>query len=98
MRYETERYRSDIACNCDGLGYLGCGGIDTGYVVRELVIELLFFCILFAALGIAVAILLVIAEVASRVFLSFSAHIVCRRLHLLHATAASGVVSAIHNS
>jgi hypothetical protein len=68
------------------------------YVVRELVIELLFFCTLFAAMGIAVAILLVIDEVASRAFLWLRAQTAVAHLHLPHATAARGVVPAIHKS
>lgn len=68
------------------------------YVVRELMIELLLFCILFTAMGIAVAILLVIDEAASRAFLWLRAQIVWAHLHFHHATAARGVVSAIHKS
>jgi hypothetical protein len=66
------------------------------YIARELVFELLFFCILFAATGIAVAILFVIDEVASRAFLWLRAQIVWAHFHLRHAASARGVVSAIH--
>ena len=68
------------------------------YLVRELVIELLFFCILLTAIGIAVAVLLVIDELTPRAFLWLRVQITWAYLHLRHASAARGVVSAIHKS
>jgi hypothetical protein len=68
------------------------------YLVRELMTELLFFCILFAAMGIAVAIFLVIDAGASRAFLWVRAQIIWAHIHLRHATAVRCAASAIHKS
>jgi hypothetical protein len=50
------------------------------YVVRELLAALLFLRILFTAIGIAVAISLVIDEVGSRAVLQLKTHIAWARL------------------
>jgi hypothetical protein len=67
------------------------------YVVRELLVELMFFCILVAAIEIAVGILLVIAEASSRFLLWFRAHIALAGHHLQHATAVIVAKQAIHS-
>jgi hypothetical protein len=66
------------------------------YVARELLVALLFFFILFSVIGVAVAVFLVIDEIASKAFLWLQAHAAVAHLHFRHATAARGVVSAIH--
>jgi hypothetical protein len=66
------------------------------YAVRELVIEFLLFCILFASIGIVLATLLVIDEVASRTFLWLRDQVDWAHLHLRHATAARAAAAAIH--
>jgi hypothetical protein len=68
------------------------------YLVRELVIEFLLFCILFASIGIVVAILLVIGEVAFRTFLRLRAQVVWTHLHLCHANAARAATTSIHKN
>jgi hypothetical protein len=67
------------------------------YVVRELLVALMFLCILFTVIGIAVAVFLVIDEVGSRAVLRLRTQIA--RAHLpRHATLVGAVVSAAHKS
>jgi len=68
------------------------------YVVRELVVEFLLFCVLFASIGIVVATLLVIDEVAFRTVLWLRAQVVWTHLHLCHATAARAAATSNHKS
>lgn len=68
------------------------------YAVRELVVELLFFCILFAAMGIALAVLLAIDEIAFRAVGWVRAQITCPYLHFRHATAAGNAITAGHKT
>jgi hypothetical protein len=59
------------------------------YIVREVLAELMFFCMLFIAMEIVVVILFGINEARLRSLLWFKAHIALANLHLQHATVVS---------
>ncbi len=67
------------------------------YIVRELLAELMFFCMLFIAMEIVVVILFVINEAGSRSLLWFKAHVALANLHFQHATVDSVAKTAIHS-
>jgi hypothetical protein len=68
------------------------------YVVRELMVEMLFFCILFVAMGIAVIVLLAMDEIVLRAFMWVRTQMTCAHLHFRHAAAGGNVITAAHKT
>jgi hypothetical protein len=66
------------------------------YVVRELVVELLLFCLFYFAIGVAVIILRVIDELIVRVFRQIRTQLNWTHFHFNHGTHAGATTSATH--
>ena len=79
-----------------GLATLAALAAIRVYIVRELIVEFLFFCTLFAAIGIAVAILLVMDQIVLRTLMWVRAQITCAHLHFRHAAVAGNAITAAH--